>query len=80
MLDSVAGRPTRQQGPHEPVQQKALAHGFSPANITNPIRDHADSAFVRHQQQGLTVNITFTCDVGESAIIDELLNVWGRAR
>jgi hypothetical protein len=65
----------------EPMQQKALTHGFRPANITIAYATHADSPFVQLKRYGLSVDIgATTCDVSDAATIEELLNVWGRAK
>ena len=64
----------------DPMQKKALAHGFRPSSITVPVRDDPDSPFVRHKQQGLMIEVASTCEVSDAATIDELLNVWGRAK
>jgi hypothetical protein len=64
----------------EPQQRKALAHGFRPANINIPIRDHADSPFVKHKDRGLQINVAANCDFGGREAVEELLAIWRRAK
>jgi serine/threonine protein kinase len=64
----------------EPMQRKALAHGFRPANINIPIRDDPESPFVRHKDRGLNVNIAATCEFPRDTAVDELLNLWERGK
>ena len=60
-----------------PMQQKALNHGFRPANISIPYREDASSPFVRLARNGLTVSIESKCEVGDAAVLDGLLGAWG---
>ncbi len=64
----------------EPAQTQALAHGFRPANINIPIRDHPDSPFVVYRDSGLSVNLPAVCDPPGKPNIDDLLQVWERSK
>jgi serine/threonine protein kinase len=59
----------------EPMQKRALAHGFRPANINVPIRDSADSPFVLYKDSGLSLDVGAVCDPPPQGL-DELLRVW----
>jgi hypothetical protein len=64
----------------EPMQHKALAHGFRPANIHIPLRDHPDSPFVRLQERGLAVNVAANCEPVGPDVIDALLALWEQSK
>ena len=64
----------------EPLQRKAFAHGFRPANINIPIRDDPESPFVRHKERGLMIEFGSICDSGDPKAIDELLKLWERSK
>jgi hypothetical protein len=64
----------------EPMQRKAYAHGFRPANVNIPIRDDPESPFVRQKERGLMIDIGRICDPGDPKAMDELLKVWDRSK
>ena len=63
----------------EPMQKRALQHGFRPANLDVPIRE-ADSPFVRYQDSGVSVDVGTVCPPPSKEIIDELLQLWERSK
>jgi hypothetical protein len=64
----------------EPMQKKAVAHGFRPGNIDVPIRDIADSPFVRFKDRGLSLDIGEICPPPSPELIDALLRLWERCK
>jgi serine/threonine-protein kinase len=56
----------------ESIQRKALEHGFRPGNPTVPVR-FADSPLVRHEAQGLTIDLPRVCEPPRAEVINDLI-------
>ena len=61
------------------IQQKAIAHGFRPANPQVPVRS-TGSPFVDYEKYGIQQDIGQTCDLPRSEVINNLLQIWQRSR
>jgi Ca-activated chloride channel family protein len=56
----------------EPIQRRALEHGFRPGNTSVSVR-LADSPLVRHARQGLRIELPRMCDPPTGEVVRELL-------
>jgi hypothetical protein len=63
----------------EPMQKRALEHGFRPGNPDVPVRT-PDSPFVRYQENGVSVDIGQECPLPSAEIIDGLLQIWEQGK
>lgn len=63
----------------EPVQRRALEHGFRPANVTVPVNG-TDSPFTLYGGYGLKIDLTTVCDPPPAEVISNLLLSWQRVR
>jgi hypothetical protein len=61
----------------EPIQTRALQHGFRPGNPAVPVRG-PESPFVRFAECGLSVDVPAVCEVPSRQVIDNLLQAWIR--
>ncbi|GHG64857.1 substrate-binding domain-containing protein [Comamonas sp. JC664] len=62
-----------------PVQQRALAYGFRPADPTVPMRaEDAESPFLRMEAQGIQVDVPPSAEVPDGAVVRNLLTLWSR--
>lgn len=61
----------------EPMQLRALAHGFRPGNPDVSARG-ADSPFVRYARNGLNYSLPAMCQFPSPEVIDGLLQTWSR--
>lgn len=61
----------------EPVQLRALEHGFRPGNPKVPVKS-PQSPFVQYAQYGLQVDLAEVCEVPNADVIDNLLQSWIR--
>ncbi|HLW65122.1 MAG TPA: substrate-binding domain-containing protein, partial [Gemmataceae bacterium] len=64
----------------EPLQRKALSHGFRPANINIPIREDMEGPFVRHKDRGLQIEFGSIYDPADATATKELLKLWERIK
>lgn len=62
-----------------PVQQKAIVHGFRPANAQVPVRSPG-SPFLEYEKYGIQQDIGQTCDIPRAEVINNLLQIWQRSR
>jgi ABC-type sulfate transport system substrate-binding protein len=56
----------------EPIQRRALAHGFRPGNPAVPVR-FPESPLVRYGAQGLTIDLPRVCEPPRSEIVYDLM-------
>jgi hypothetical protein len=56
----------------EPVQRRALEHGFRPGNPAVPVR-FAESPLVRHEAQGLTIDLPRVYEPPRAEVINDLI-------
>jgi ABC-type glycerol-3-phosphate transport system substrate-binding protein len=64
----------------EPVQARAMAHGFRPANTNVPTAVD-DSPFVKFKDYGLSLNVEGAiCEPPRAEVINGLLNRWQQVR
>jgi ABC-type sulfate transport system substrate-binding protein len=61
----------------EPVQQRALEHGFRPGNPSVSLKGPA-SPFTRHAQFGLRIDLPAVCEPPSPEVIDNLQQSWIR--
>jgi ABC-type sulfate transport system substrate-binding protein len=61
----------------EPIQQRALEHGFRPGDPSVPIRS-AGSPLVRHEASGLRIDLPRMCDPPKADVLDSLLSSFRR--
>ncbi len=61
----------------EPLQTRALHHGFRPGNAAVSIKG-LDSPFVRYQKYGLSIEIPSVCDTPSVEVIENLQQSWAR--
>ena len=61
----------------EPMQKEALQQ-LRPVNIDIPIRNVADSPFVRYKSFGIEVDMKSLCEPPGEALLDNLLAVWDK--
>jgi ABC-type sulfate transport system substrate-binding protein len=62
-----------------PVQERALAFGFRPADPTVPLRTaDAQNPFTRLSQYGVQVDIPPVATLPEAAVIRNLMTMWSR--
>ncbi|WP_426754311.1 substrate-binding domain-containing protein [Myxococcus sp. Y35] len=62
-----------------PVQQRALAYGFRPADPTVPMTaEGAESPFLRMEAQGIQVDVPPSAEVPDGAVVRNLLTLWSR--
>ncbi|MDR3636057.1 MAG: substrate-binding domain-containing protein [Isosphaeraceae bacterium] len=57
----------------EPIQRKALEHGFRPANPAVPIRQ-PNSPLVRNEESGVRIDVPAICEPPRAAVVRELLH------
>lgn len=62
----------------EPVQRRALDHGFRPGNPAVPIRFEA-SPFVLYQPQGLRIDLPAVIQTPKAEVVNNLLAGWQRS-
>jgi Ca-activated chloride channel family protein len=62
----------------EPIQARALDHGFRPGNTSVPIRGPG-SPFVKYAQFGLKIELPAVCDPPSAEVIDNLQQSWIRS-
>jgi len=63
----------------EPCQQRALTHGFRPANVKVPING-PESPFVRYVDYGLRIDLPTVCQTPSGEVIKNLLIRWQQTR
>ena len=63
----------------EPVQQKALTHGFRPGN-PNVAINFPESPFVQYASYGLKTDLPVVCDPPKPEVISNLLLGWQRSQ
>ncbi|MCW8132046.1 MAG: substrate-binding domain-containing protein, partial [Planctomycetota bacterium] len=63
----------------EPIQRKALDHGFRPGNPSIAI-NQADSPFVMYKKNGLQIDIDTVCEPPRSEVVNNLLAAWQRSQ
>jgi hypothetical protein len=56
----------------EPIQRRALAHGFRPGNPAVPVR-FPESPLVRYGAQGLTIDLPRVCEPPRAEIVYDLM-------
>ena len=56
----------------EPIQRRALEHGFRPGNTSVSVR-FPDSPLVRHARQGLRIELPRMCEPPTNEVVHELL-------
>ncbi len=61
----------------DPIQARALDHGFRPGNPKVPIR-FPESPFVRYENNGLKIDLPQVCEVPPPEVIENLLLSWTR--
>jgi Ca-activated chloride channel family protein len=61
----------------EPIQRRALDHGFRPGNPSVPIKG-SDSPFVQFADHGLRLGLPEMCEVPPAEVIDSLQQIWMR--
>ena len=61
----------------EPIQRRALDHGFRPGNPLVPIRT-ADSPFVQFEDHGIQIDITTVCEPPRAEVLNNLLSSFQR--
>jgi hypothetical protein len=61
----------------EPLQTRALDHGFRPGNPSVGVR-HMQSPFVLYANQGLQVDLNTVCDPPAPEVINNLEQLWQR--
>jgi len=62
-----------------PVQRRALAHGFRPADPTVPMAaEGTESPFQRMEAQGIQVDVPPSAGVPDGAVVRNLLTLWSR--
>jgi ABC-type Fe3+ transport system substrate-binding protein len=61
-----------------PVQEKALKHGFRPADSTIPL-NQADSPLLRYAANGLQVDLPPEVEIPPGNVLNTLLDVWRRS-
>ena len=62
----------------EPVQTKALDHGFRPGNLQVPI-NFPESPFIKYADHGLKIDLTMICDPPSGEVLNNLIRSWQRA-
>lgn len=55
----------------EPVQQKALAHGFRPGNPNVPVK-YAESPFVKYARYGIKIDLLVAAEFPSGAVLHNL--------
>jgi hypothetical protein len=60
----------------QPVQERALEHGFRPGNPEVSVRS-ADSPLLRHAKQGLRIELPRMCEPPRANIVKKLLASFG---
>jgi hypothetical protein len=61
----------------EPIQRRALAHGFRPGNPAVPVR-FPESPLVRHATQGLLIDLARVCEPPRADIVYDLIASYRR--
>ncbi len=61
----------------EPIQARALDHGFRPANAAVPVKG-PESPFIRFADHGLSVELAEMCEVPSREVIENLQQMWIR--
>ena len=62
-----------------PVQERALAFGFRPADPSVPIKTaDASNPFTRLVDQGIQVDVPPAAEVPEGPVVRNLLTMWSR--
>ena len=62
-----------------PVQERALAFGFRPADPSVPLKTaDADNPFTRLAAQGIRVDVPPAADVPDASVLRTLLDLWSR--
>jgi eukaryotic-like serine/threonine-protein kinase len=61
----------------EPMQRRALEHGFRPGNPEVSVR-FAESPLIRHAQQGIRIELPRMCEPPRADIVKSLLVTYGR--
>jgi hypothetical protein len=61
----------------EPIQRRALEHGFRPGNPAVPV-DGPDSPLVRHARQGIRVDLPAACEPPSADVVRSLLDSFRR--
>jgi hypothetical protein len=56
----------------EPIQRRALAHGFRPGNPAVPVR-YPESPLVRHEAQGLSIDLPRVCEPPRAEVVSALI-------
>ena len=55
----------------EPIQKRALAHGFRPGNPSVPVC-YPESPLVRYAAQGLKIDLPRVCELPQADVVTEL--------
>jgi hypothetical protein len=61
----------------EPIQKRALEHGFRPGNPNVSVR-FPDSPLLRHAKQGLRIELPRMCEPPSDAVLQQLLSSFRR--
>jgi ABC-type glycerol-3-phosphate transport system substrate-binding protein len=61
----------------EPIQLRALAHGFRPGNPSVPVR-FTESPLVRHADRGLIVDLPRVCEPPRAGVVYDLIGSFRR--
>ena len=61
----------------EPIQLRALRHGFRPGNPSVSLK-RPDSPFVRYDKIGLNIDLPSVCDLPSVEVIENLQQAWAR--
>jgi len=56
----------------EPIQKRALDHGFRPGNPSVPVRN-PESPLVRYAAQGLKIDLPRVCELPQADVVTELI-------
>ena len=57
----------------EPIQKRALEHGFRPGNPSVSVR-FPESPLIRHARQGLTIDLPRMCEPPTDLVMQGLLS------
>jgi Ca-activated chloride channel family protein len=63
----------------EPIQTKALEHGFRPGNLQVPI-NLPESPFIKYADHGLKIDLAMICDSPTGEVLNNLIQSWQRAK
>jgi ABC-type glycerol-3-phosphate transport system substrate-binding protein len=61
----------------EPIQRRALVHGFRPGNPSVPVR-YPESPLVRYEAQGLAIDLARVCEPPGADVVTDLIALFRR--